>query len=157
MKFTTWSTRRIGSVLVLHQWSKAATWLVTGPKHLKLFVPPDISMHRMKFYREDRKRFVNFKEKTLKKLNFGGLVRGSVLKGTRRSYISLPEREIHKILTNRHHAGCQKVFDKWSILPKQIDCFSAVIIGEVNVLVTCETHMSTFQVIKCPHPRETFR
>ena len=66
-------------------------------------------MHRMKlFYREDRKRFVRFKEKTLKKLNCGGLARGSVLKGTRWSYISPPERKIHKILTNRHRGGCHK-------------------------------------------------
>ena len=47
-------------------------------------------------------------EKTLKKLNCGGVARGSLLKGTRWSYISQPERKIHKILTNRHHAGCQK-------------------------------------------------
>ena len=70
MKFTTSSTRRIGSVLVLHRWSKAATWLVTGPKYLKSFVPREISMHRMKlftlftsailFYLADSKRFVRF-------------------------------------------------------------------------------------------------
>ena len=110
MKFTTSSTRRIGSVLVLHRWSKAATWLVTGPKYLKSFVPPEISMHRMKlftlftsailFYREDWKRFVRFDaaRKDVEKVKLWRTGAWLSVEGySAELYISPPEREIHKI------------------------------------------------------------
>ena len=119
MKFTTSSTRRIGSVLVygVAAMVKNRDMVRNCPKYLKSFVPPEISMHRMKlftlftsailFYREDWKRFVRFNaaRKDVEKVK---LWRTGAWLSVEGYSVEPPEREIHKILTNRHHAGCQK-------------------------------------------------
>ena len=136
MKFTTSSTRRIGSVLVLHRWSKAATWLVTGPKYLKSFVSSEISMHRMKlftlftsailFYREDWKRFVCFNAarkdvEQVKLWKTGAWL--SVEWYSVELYIAARARDPQNF-DKSPPCWMPKVFDEWSILPKHVDCFS---------------------------------
>ena len=135
MKFTTSSTRRIGSVLVLHRWSKAATWLVTGPKYLKSFVPPEISIHRMKlftfftsailFYREDWKRFVRFNaaRKDVEKVKLWRTGAWLSVEGySAELYIAARGRDPQNF-DKSPPCWMPKIFDEWSILPKQVDCF----------------------------------
>ena len=135
MKFTTSSTRRIGSVLVygVAAMVKNRDMVRNCPKYLKSFVPPEISMHRMKLFtlftsailflsrRLENVLFVLMQpEKTLKKVK---LWRTGAWLSVEGYSVEPPEREIHKIFDQSPPCWMPKIFDEWSILPKQVDCF----------------------------------
>ena len=119
MKFTTSSTRGIGSVLVygvaamvksrdmVRNWSQIFEIVCsTGDFHAQNEVVYFFYI-RNSFYREDWKRFVRFNaaRKDVEKVK---LWRTGAWLSVEGYSVEPPEREILKILTNRHHAGCQK-------------------------------------------------